>query len=77
MVIERGIVRMKIFIGNFCILPYQVKTQYLQIIDISIYFRGIKGRMDMFDMVDTAFTYLRALIICIFLASGIFQGKRK
>ena len=56
-------------------LPYQVKTQYLQIlsiIDTSIKriisdqsTPMVKGSMDiMFDMVDTAFSCGRALIVC-------------
>ena len=60
------------------ILPSQVKTQYLQIINIvdtsithliSVKFTTVvKGCIyTMFDMVHTAFTYGRALIVCEFL----------
>ena len=55
-------------------LLYQVKTQYLQILNIrdtSIKHKILghsipmaKCCMHMFDMVDTAFNYWRALIVC-------------
>ena len=57
-------------------LPYKVKTQYVQISNITDTFityllpdtlstSMVKGCMEnMFDMVDTAFSYWKALIIC-------------
>ena len=69
------------------ILPYQLKTQYLQIlnvVDTSIK-RQISGQSTTvvkgcmyitFDTVDTSFRYWRTLIVCNFFHWGIFQGKR-
>ncbi len=70
-------------------LPHQVKVQYLQVkntVDTSIkrYISGqfstlLKGCMYiMFDMVDTTFSYGRALIICLFLQDFFkVNSKRK
>ncbi len=52
------------------VLPYLVKTQYLQILNITSIKRAVSGQSTpmvkccIFDMVDTDLNYGRALIVC-------------